>query len=177
MNTINSICPEVSLFGNCTKGKDCTFCSIDLNFNPNAKNWVPKKKRAEDSKGENIQKGSNDNIEKLNFNLSANEYTPKANNSNDIQKEFDEMEINEEFEEDEDIENDELNMIMRDIIDNEDIDEESDDEKWFPKFRDCECCKGFVYKCNGEACANLGECYCKMRADCDDEDDEDEFEQ
>jgi hypothetical protein len=67
-------------------------------------------------------------------------------------------------------------MIMKDIINNDVMeemgaeDDESDDEKWFPKYKDCECCKGFVYKCKGDACVNMGTCYCKIKEECDSED-------
>lgn len=73
---------------------------------------------------------------------------------------FDELEPND----------DELDMIMKDMMENNDMEaeEESDDEKWFPKFKDCECCKGFVYKCKGNACQYLGACYCKVKNECDD---------
>ena len=51
-------------------------------------------------------------------------------------------------------------------------DDSIDEDKWLPKYKDCECCHGFVYKCKGEACSALGQCYCKMKDDVDDEDDE-----
>ena len=54
-------------------------------------------------------------------------------------------------------------MIMKDVVENDILDEfgeEPDDEdKWYPKYKDCECCKGFVFKCKGKACENLGQCY------------------
>ena len=52
---------------------------------------------------------------------------------------------------------------MKDVVENDILDEfgeESDDEdKWYPKYKDCECCKGFVFKCKGKACENLEQCY------------------
>ena len=42
-----------------------------------------------------------------------------------------------------------------------------DEDMWLPKYKDCECCKGFVFKCNGKICADLGQCYCKMKDECD----------
>ena len=72
---------------------------------------------------------------------------------------------------------DQIDMMMRDEIENEvmnelttegQIDDDSEDEdKWFPKYKDCECCHGFVYKCPGESCKNLGQCYCKMKDEVD----------
>ena len=47
----------------------------------------------------------------------------------------------------------------------------ADEDKWYPKYKDCECCKGFVYKCKGDACQSLGQCYCKMKDDCDNDED------
>ena len=38
--------------------------------------------------------------------------------------------------------------------------------------KDCECCHGFVYKCAGESCKNLGQCYCKMKDEVEGNDDE-----
>ena len=81
----------------------------------------------------------------------------------------------------------EMNLMMskykmKDIVQNEIMDEfakqknqedssedSEDEDKWIPKYKDCECCSGFVYKCKGEACSSLGECYCKMRDDMDED--------
>jgi hypothetical protein len=133
------------------KGKDCTVCSQqveEVNLNMNAKLYVPKSKQ----KGQEVS-------EKLNFNLNAQEFVPQTAEEEDFEEEEDE---------------EELDMIVNDIIKNdmmEEIeDEESDDEKWFPKYKDCDCCKGFVYKCQGAACLNMGTCYCKVKEECDDED-------
>jgi len=52
-------------------------------------------------------------------------------------------------------------------IGKEDFGEESDEESWYPKYKDCECCKGFVYKCKGEACSHLKFCVCKIAEECD----------
>ena len=38
--------------------------------------------------------------------------------------------------------------------------------------KDCECCHGFVYKCAGESCKSLGQCYCKMKDEVEGNDDE-----
>ena len=61
----------------------------------------------------------------------------------------------------------ELRVANNEIMEELGEDQESDEEKWYPKYHNCECCKGFVYKCKGLACANLGMCYCKMQEECD----------
>ena len=127
-------------------------------LNTSASEYIPSKKRTPD---------------KLNFNLEAVEYKPK--------------EINKYIEDDTYDDNDELiqeefDMIIGDVVENEVLDElanerkldnssdESEDEdKWIPKYKDCECCSGFVYKCKGKACSYLGVCYCKLKDDIDDE--------
>ena len=38
--------------------------------------------------------------------------------------------------------------------------------------KDCECCHGFVYKCAGESCKILGQCYFKMKDEVEGNDDE-----
>lgn len=152
--------------GVCTKGIDCIACNSvsekledlkisDVQLNTGAANYVPKSKRVKE--GENMQ-----NENKLNLNLDAREYVPKIN-----------AELEPEL--DVDLYEEEFDMIVKDIIDNEAIeeeleeDEESDEDKWFPKYKDCECCKGFVYKCEGIACSNMDMCYCKMKEECDEE--------
>ena len=84
--------------------------------------------------------------EKIEFNLTAKEYKP--------------MPAVEYIEGDEDDEDDE---VMEELGN----EESEDEDKWFPKYKDCECCQGFVFKCKGETCADLGQCYCKMKDDCD----------
>jgi hypothetical protein len=158
--SLNKVCLDVQNSGQCMKGKDCPVCnpSDEIKINVDAKVYIPKSKQKQDEN-------------KLNFNLNAKEFVPKPQSENP------EEDIEDE---DEDMEEEELDMIMKDIIDNdvieelgaEDDEDESDDEKWFPKYRDCECCKGFAYKCKGEACVNMGTCYCKIKDDCDDEDED-----
>ena len=114
-------------------------------LNKNAKEYVPTKNRVP---------------KKLDFNLDAKEYKPKekivANDNED-----------EEVEE-------KLDMIVKDMVEEEVMEElgneESEDEdKWIQKYKDCQCCHGFVYKCKGETCSSLGQCYCKMKDDCENE--------
>ena len=38
----------------------------------------------------------------------------------------------------------------------------SDKEILIPKYQNCECCEGFVYKCKGIACESMDSCYCKF---------------
>ena len=111
--------------------------------------------------------------DKLNFNLSAAEFKPKETVVEYVEADDDDNDelIKEEFD-----------MIMGDVVENEVMNElakerkldnssedSEDEDKWIPKYKDCECCSGFVYKCKGEACSSLGECYCKMKDDVDDE--------
>jgi hypothetical protein len=168
MNEKNT-CKDKLINGNCTLGKDCLACNsnenekemfANLNLNTDAKVFVPKSKRVEDTSNA-----------KLNLNLGAAEYIPKIQCNENVEVN-DNVEPEDELN-DEDYEGEEFDMIMKDIINNEALEEleeeESDDEKWFPRFKDCECCKGFIYKCNGTACLNMGTCYCKMKEECDDE--------
>ena len=41
-----------------------------------------------------------------------------------------------------------------------------------PKYKYCECLHGFIYKCAGESCKNLGQFYCKMKDEVEGNDDE-----
>ena len=115
-------------------------------LNKNAKEYIPTKKRIP---------------QKLQFNLEAKEYKPKEKV---------------EYVEGEDDEDDEvkekMDMIVKDMVEDEVMEEigneESEDEdKWVSKYQNCECCHGFVYKCKGNTCSSLGQCYCKMKDDCD----------
>ena len=125
-------------------------------LNSSAAEYIPTKNRIPD---------------KLNFNLQAAEYNPKEI----IQYIEDDDDNDEQVQE-------EMDMILGDVVENEiinelaeqtkldDSSEDSEDEdKWIPKYKDCECCSGFVYKCKGEACSSLGECYCKMKDDMDEQ--------
>ena len=110
------------------------------------------------------------------LNKNAKEYIPTKRR---IKREKDESNIQKiqyiEADDDEEEENDikeKIDKIEKDMIEEEAIEELGDDlsddeDKWFPMYRDCECCKGFVYNCKGEACVDLGQCYCKMKDECD----------
>ena len=145
-------CLDKEMNGVCSKGKDCPICNKikrkeENKLNINAVEYMHRKK----------------NEEKIKLNLNAKEYRPKQKEN------IEEVEEN----------NEELDMIMKDMIENDILDEmaendsldsdSADEDKWYPKYKDCECCKGFVYKCKGEACQSLGQCYCKMKDDCDEE--------
>ena len=131
---------------------------------------------SEENKKETLNKEAKEFIqtknripEKLNLNKDAKEYVPKPK----VQVEYVEGD-----DDDEEVK-DEIDMMVKDEIENEvmneltkegHIDDDSEDEdKWFPKYKDCECCHGFVYKCPGESCKNLGQCYCKMKDEVDNE--------
>ena len=112
-------------------------------LNKNAKEYIPTKNRVP---------------QKLDFNLDAKEYKPKEKN---------EVNDNEEKEVQE-----KMDMIIKDMAEDAVMEElgneESEDEDtWLEKYKDCQCCQGFVYKCKGEACSSLGQCYCKMKDDCE----------
>ena len=117
------------------------------------------------------------------LNKDAKEYIPTKNripkiiDLNIASQQFRPKEIIEYIEADDD-ENEEnevqekMDMIVKDMLEEEFIeeignDESEDEDKWFPKYKDCDCCQGFVFKCKGETCADLGQCYCKMKDECD----------
>ena len=120
-------------------------------LNKNAKEYVPTKNRVP---------------EKLNLNLDADEYKPKpvveyveAENDDDDEQVQEQMDmIVKDM-----VEQDIMNELKEDLED----DDSEDEDKWLPKYKDCECCHGFVYKCKGSTCKALGECYCKMKDDCE----------
>ena len=75
-----------------------------------------------------------------------------------------------------DLENEVIQEIEKEKINiYDDESEEEEDEgkdKWIPKYKDCQCCYGFVYNCKGNTCASLGQCFCKMKDDIEEEEDE-----
>jgi hypothetical protein len=137
---MNKVCYDKINLGYCSKGNDCPACVSNVLETDFQDLNINAKSFVPKSK------------QKLDLNLNAKEFVPKAKADYDSDPE------------------EEFDMIMRDIIENEQLEEsESDDEKWYPKFKNCECCKGFLYKCKGTACENLGICYCKMQVDCEDD--------
>ena len=100
---------------------------------------------------------------KLEFNLDAAEYKPKELVEYINEIEAFEDQIQDQI--DEMIEKEEEKEIMEELLKHINMGDDSDSEdedKWLPKYKDCKCCKGFVYNCKGESCASLGQCYCKM---------------
>ena len=138
-------------------------------LNKEAKEFIPTKNRIP---------------EKLKFNENAKEYIPKEKRQ--VKEKIKIEYVEGDDEDDEEKVKDEIDMIMKDEIENEVMDELAnqgklendsedsiDEDKWLPKYKDCECCHGFVYKCPGESCKNLGQCYCKMKDEVDNDDDKD----
>lgn len=186
MNSGVKVCLDKQIIGECTKGKDCQICHLsifnkidntplninDLNLNKNAKGYIPKSKRLDNSKvNQDISKELEN---KLTLNLHAKEYVPKYFNENPKLQE--ELNVEDDDELPDDDEGIEFDIIMKDILNNEvmeelEEEEECDEDKWFPKYNDCECCKGFIYKCKGVACENMESCYCKIKDECDQEED------
>ena len=115
-------------------------------LNKNAKEYIPTKNRLP---------------KKLDFNLNAKEYKPKEKG-----------EVNDNEEEEEVQEK--MDMIVKDMAEDAVMEElgnegSDDEDVWLQKYKDCQCCQGFVYKCKGETCSSLGQCYCKMKDDCEGE--------
>ena len=175
MELETNLCLDIIVFGNCTKRKGCEICNKDANSKPiifsnldvNANEYIPKKKLASNKIKETaIQNAVSDEINnksnifgKINFNLEAQEYVPKHHqiNNNFIMRQFEE--------DNDDFEGDELEIIMKDIMDDEELSDKSDEDRWWPKYQNCDCCKGFIYKCQGKACEHLDYCYCKIKDD------------
>ena len=117
-------------------------------LNKNAKEYIPTKKRIPQI---------------IDFGLKLKEYRPKEI--------VEYVEADDEEEEENEIK-EKMDMIVKDMVEDDIIEEigneESEDEdKWFPKYKDCDCCQGFIFKCKGQTCSDLGQCYCKMKDDCD----------
>ena len=107
------------------------------------------------------------------LNKNAGEYIPSKVRMQKM-KEFTNVqyvEVDSDEEEENDIQ-EKIDMIEKEMIESEVIEElgkdmSEDEDMWFPMYRNCECCKGFVFKCKGKTCADLGQCYCKMKDECD----------
>ena len=136
-------------------------------LNTKAKEYVPKKKKNE----ENIESNSeNNNKKNIEFNLNAKEFVPKTNGKTTTQN-MDGFQIELEEDEDEDPDDDAVfdELVNQELNDPMPIDEEdeSDEDKWFPKYKECVCCQGYIYKCSGDVCGSLGVCFCKAQEDYD----------
>ena len=156
-NTLNNIKKEETEDHNAPKNK--------INLNLNASEYVPKKKIQPNNTVD--EKPIQEPAEKLKLNLEAKAYEPKIQNV--LPKDYNQEDEDDYDFDDEEVYHKEVEVIVKDMIENEEIeDDESDEDKWFPKYKDCECCQGFVYKCNGATCQNMMSCYCKVKAECDD---------
>ena len=127
----------------------------EKSLNSSADEYIPSKNRIPD---------------KLNFNLEAPEYKAKETVEY-VESDDDDEEIQQEFDMiiGDAVENEVMNELAKERkLDNSSEDSE-DEDKWIPKYKDCECCSGFVYKCKGKTCSSLGECYCKMKDDIEEE--------
>lgn len=145
----------------------------DVKLNTKANEWKPKDKKTNNENIENENNKNSDNTNsnetnnKIIYNLHATEYKPK---NFIVQSNLPGDEEDDEIDDDEDINNDNNDNEIEDMIANEQFgaeDDESDDEKWYPKYKDCSCCKGYVYKCTGDVCNSLGSCFCKAQEDYD----------
>ena len=103
----------------------------------------------------------------LNANPDKDEDKPEELKEN-VEEDEEEKKVKEEIDniifkeiEDEIIDEMAQEMQKKENDDNDDYDE--DEDKWIPKYKDCPCCYGFVYKCKGDTCATLGQCYCIMK--------------
>lgn len=146
-----------------------------LVFNKDAKAWKPKSQaKAEDLTTEikcgveNIDLNIKSKIEaesdsKLQYNLNAELFIPKE----DKEKVIEYVEDNEDYENVQKEINEADEKLIDELVKKEDAFDEdlSDEDNWFPKYQDCVCCKGFVYKCDGEVCKSLGVCFCKTEDD------------
>jgi hypothetical protein len=92
-------------------------------------------------------------LRNLTLNKTANDYIPKNKNKNNADNNNNHN--NNSF--------NSINSKNYSGLDDELIaNDETDREIWIPKYRNCECCEGFVYKCKGIACESMGCCYCKF---------------
>jgi len=140
-------------------------------FNKDAKVWKPKTQKTEELSDikngiENIDIKTKTNNDNVLYNLNATEFKPKqyveyVEDDGDV----DEDEIDQEFDQTD-------KQLIDELVKKEQIfnDEMSDEDNWFPKYQDCNCCKGFIYKCEGEVCNSLGACFCKSQDDYDNDD-------
>ena len=135
-------------------------------LNNNAKDFVPKAIPKQEGNEELTQSNKS---KTANLNLPARVFIPKNLNENFENKNFiynQNSEINNQV----DYDYYAYESSDNQINENEPVEfliegDESDKEIWIPKYQDCECCQGFVYKCKGPACLNMEVCYCKATAE------------
>ncbi len=140
-------------------------------LNKNAEDFIPKNKKNIEMENSQIN-----NLKTSNLNITSNVFIPKnLNDDYDDCKNIDFLQQNQKeeyFSQDEfDYFNNQFNNVENYPKTNQYdkfeametfIGDESDKEIWIPKFQNCECCKGFVYKCVGPACLDMSVCYCKV---------------
>lgn len=133
----------------------------NIQFNMNATEYVPKKQFQNQNQfqQQNYYGGYPQYQQYNQGNYMNNQYTQNYNQGQGQQfkEDFEKMKISSEGE----------GKKVGGYKGVEEYGEESDEESWYPKYKDCECCKGFVYKCKGEACSHLRFCVCKIQEECD----------
>jgi len=166
----------------------------NLLLNKDAKVYIPKNKQNLNvniinniNSNDRIEEIKNNKSTEIKLNVNAVEYRPKIIDGYKIEgldDENDELEIIEkvnikeeknekEINKDNDNSLDEFSIINKEIENfiMEQVEEESeesiDKEDWYPNFKNCSCCKGYVYKCEGSSCQNLGMCFCKAAEEYD----------
>lgn len=168
----------------------------NLTLNKFAKEYIPKKMITNNNSNNIIDRPEESKVLKDNtikLNINAFEYKPKKINEfiieglddeddlNDVKNKDDKnneiKENNNKTKNESNVENDssfdEFSIINKEIENfiMEQVDEESeesiDKEDWYPDFKNCSCCKGYVYKCEGNSCQSLGMCFCKAAEEYD----------
>ena len=118
----------------------------------------------------NFQKNISPEIEQYIPNIDAAHENPKEllnyvkqvqDFEDEIQEQIDDM-IEKELEK-------EIISEMEKVRNIQDEDDSDDEDKWFPDYKDCKCCHGFVYNCKDKTCIAMGQCYCKMKDDLEQE--------
>lgn len=155
----------------------------NIKISLDSKEYIPKSKQVSYIGGNYIDNNfSKYNPNYQNYYGQQNNYSPNYYDNYEYQQTFYENKQAEDIvhnysegeddDEDQEFQDKIFAEMMEENIQFED-DDESDEDKWFPKFRNCECCKGFVYKCEGSTCQNLGKCYCKIKSQMDGDNDDD----
>ena len=103
--------------------------------------------------------------DKFELNPNATPFVPKTRNNPNIGSSkinaSDQKENTEENKEEVEIPIDALEEFQEDLL-NRLMKEQP---YYMEKFKDCSCCKGYVYNCQGEICKYLEVCHCKAKVD------------
>jgi hypothetical protein len=146
----------------------------DINLNVNAKVYKPKEKNAESitSRKENVKSNAEEiDIDKISLEVKSpsSECIPKETGQED--SEFVITSLEKEVKDEVALFNeDEINMLFNENIEDEEESETDETDRtdlWYPEYKDCECCKGYVNRCEGETCIYLGKCFCKVSREAD----------